>query len=98
MSLISKLRAAATPVLLCLVLAACGKSVEGTYKVSAVSGSAPNATVTLGKNSFAFSEGASGTYEVSGDRVVFSGLTFSGVMKIEGDQLINEKWRFTKEK
>ncbi len=83
-------------ILFSMLLAACGQSIEGTYKVT--NGPVQGITVTLGKNTFAFSSGASGTYEVSGKNVIFTGMTFAGSMRIEGADLVNEKWRFTKEK
>jgi hypothetical protein len=92
---IFRLASIISTVLLSLVVAACSQSLEGTYKVTR--GPVQGITVSLGKNSFAFSSGASGTYEISGKNVVFTGMTFAGTMKIEGADLINEKWRFTKE-
>ena len=82
--------------LVTFLLAACGNNLEGKYKI--VEGLEEHATVTLGEKNFAFSTGARGTYEVSGDEVIFSGLTFSGTMKIENGDLVNDKWRFSKTK
>lgn len=76
------------------VLSGCGNSVEGTYTIT--DGPVKGAVVTLGEDSFSFSSGASGTYEVSGEKVIFSGLTFSGTMRLENGDLINEKWHFSK--
>ena len=78
-----------------LMLIACSKSVEGTYNV--VKPPFDGVTITLGKNTFAFSKGASGTYEVNGDTVIFTGARFGGAMKIEGDALVNDVWRFEKQ-
>ena len=75
-------------------LTACGNSVEGTYKIT--DGAVKDIVVTLGDKTFSFSSGASGTYEVSDDKVIFSGMTFSGTMRIENGDLVNEKWRFSK--
>lgn len=86
----------ATPLILAsALLAACGNSVEGTY--TTVSGPVTGVKVTLGKSTFSFSSGASGTYEVSGDNVIFSGQTFTGTMHLEGKDLVNEKWRFKRD-
>ncbi|WP_095053638.1 hypothetical protein [Pseudomonas sp. Irchel s3b2] len=73
-------------------LVACGKSIEGTYTTT--EGPVKGIKVTLGKETFSFATGASGTYEVSGENVIFSGQTFTGTMHIEGKDLVNEKWRF----
>lgn len=77
------------------LLAACGNSVEGTY--TTVSGPVKGVKVTIGKSTFSFDSGASGTYEVSGDNVIFSGSTFTGTMHLEGKDLVNEKWRFKRD-
>ena len=77
------------------LLVACGKSVEGTYTTT--EGSVKGIKVTLGKETFSFATGASGTYEVSGENVIFSGQTFTGTMRIEGKDLVNDKWRFQRD-
>ena len=51
----------------------------------------------LGKETFSFATGASSTYEVSGENVIFSGQTFTGNMYIKGKDLVNEKWRFRRD-
>jgi hypothetical protein len=61
-------------------------------------GPLPGVIVTLGKETFAFSSGANGKYEVSDGKVIFSSFNFSEVMKIEGDKLVNEKFEFTRKK
>ena len=74
-------------------LASCGsKSVEGTYNVT----SAPvqGIVATFGKNSFSFSSGASGNYEVSGDKVILPGDPVSGTYKIEGGKLVGDQFTF----
>lgn len=74
-------------------LAACGsKSVEGTYNVT----NAPvqGVVATFGKNSFSFSSGASGNYEVSGDKVILTGMSVTGTYRIEGDKLVGDQFTF----
>lgn len=78
-----------------LVLAGCRNSVEGRY--TAVSGPVTGVKVILAKNTFSFSSGANGTYEVSGNDVVFSGYTFTGTMHRDGQDLVNDKWRFKRD-
>jgi hypothetical protein len=46
---------------------------------------------TLGKKNFSFNTGASGTYEISRNKVIVEGV-FSDVFKIEGDDLVNDRW------
>lgn len=67
-------------------LAGCGKSVKGTYNM--VNGPAPGVVATFGDDTFSLSTGASGHYEVSGDKVILSGDSFTGTFKIEGDRLV----------
>lgn len=86
---------AAPIVLAAALLTACGQSVEGVYTI--VSGPVTGVKVTMGKNSFSFDSGATGSYEISGDNVIFSGYTFTGTMHIEGKDLVNEKWRFKRD-
>ncbi|WP_330924889.1 hypothetical protein [Candidatus Sororendozoicomonas aggregata] len=76
-------------------LVACGSSVEGEYSIT--DGPVKGVTVVLGDEKFAFSSGATGTYEVTDNKVIFSGMTFSGVMQIEGSDLVNDKWHFSKD-
>ena len=76
-------------------LASCGsKSVEGTYNVT----NAPvqGVVATFGKNSFSFSSGASGSYEISGDKVILSGMSVTGTYKIEGDKLVGDQFTFVR--
>ncbi|WNW10490.1 hypothetical protein RRX38_04765 [Pseudomonas sp. DTU_2021_1001937_2_SI_NGA_ILE_001] len=94
MKVASRLKISAV-LLTSLLLAACGKSVEGTYTVA--SGPVKGVKLTLGKEKFSFETGASGTYEVSGDNVIFTGMTFNGTMHIEGKNLVNDKWRFERD-
>lgn len=88
---------AATVSVFIFMLSACSNAntVEGTYTISE-GPAGKGVIVTLGKESFVFSSGANGTYEVSGDNVIFSGTTFTGSMKIRGSDLVNEKWHFSK--
>ena len=76
-------------------LASCGsKSVEGTYNVT----NAPvqGVVATFGKNSFSFSSGASGNYEVSGDQVILTGMSVTGTYRIEGDKLVGDRFTFVR--
>lgn len=79
---------------LAAVLTACGKSVEGSYTIT--SEIAKGGKLTLGKETYVFSTGAAGKYEVSGDSVIFSG-PFGKVMKIDGKNLVNENFRFERD-
>ena len=76
-------------------LASCGsKSVEGTYNVTKAP--VPGIVATFGKNSFTFSSGASGNYEVSGDTVILTGMSVTGTYKIEGDKLVGDQFTFVR--
>lgn len=77
------------------LLIACDQSVEGTYTTT--EGPVKGITVTLGKETFSFATGASGSYEVNGENVIFTGQTFTGTMHINGKDLVNDKWRFKRE-
>jgi hypothetical protein len=76
-------------------LTSCGsKSVEGTYNVT----NAPvqGVVATFGKNSFSFSSGASGNYEVSGDKVILTGMSVTGTYRINGDRLVGDQFTFVR--
>ena len=75
-----------------LALAACGKSVKGTYNM--VDGPVPGVVATFGDKTFSLSSGASGNYEISGDTVILTGMTLSGTYKIEGGKLVGDKFSF----
>ena len=76
-----------------VLLASCGsKSVEGTYNVTKAP--VPGIVATFGKSSFTFSSGASGNYEVSGDKVILTGDPVSGTYKIEGGKLVGDQFTF----
>ena len=84
-----------------LLVTACSRepSVKGTYVIS--KGPLTGVMVTLGKETYSFSTGASGNYEVSDGKVIFAagaGSRFSEVMNIEGGNLVNDTWEFTKKK
>lgn len=79
--------------IMAVALASCGtKSVEGNYNVT----NAPVSGIvaTFGKNSFSFSSGASGNYEVSGDKVILTGSPVAGAYTIKGDTLVGDKFTF----
>ena len=76
-------------------LASCGsKSVEGTYNVTKAP--VPGIVATFGKNSFSFSSGASGDYEVSGDTVILTGMSVTGTYKIDADKLVGDQFTFVR--
>jgi hypothetical protein len=50
---------------------------------------------TLGKKNFSFNSGASGTYEISDNKVILQGM-FSHVFKIRGDDLVSDRWYLKK--
>ena len=75
-----------------LVLAGCGKSVKGTYNM--VNGPIPGVVATFGDKTFSLSSGASGTYEVSGDSVILTGMTLSGTYKLVGKKLVGNQYSF----
>ena len=68
-----------------LALAACGKSVRGTYNM--VNGPIPGVVATFGDKTFTLSSGANGNYEVNGDTVILTGDPLSGSFKIESGKL-----------
>ena len=85
--------AGGTLMVMALALGSCGQqSVEGTYDVtnSPVTG----VVATFGKDSFTFSSGASGRYEVSGDKVILSGDSVTGTYQIEGKKLVGNQFTF----
>lgn len=95
MTIRTRLAAAILMPITMVSLASCGsKSVEGTYNVT----NAPvkGIVATFGKNSFSFSSGASGNYEVSGDTVILSGMSVTGTYKIEGDKLVGDQFSFVR--
>lgn len=93
MTIRTRLSAALLMPLAAASLASCGsKSVEGTYNVT--NAPAPGIVATFGKNSFSFSSGASGNYEVSGDKVILTGDSVTGTYKIEGSKLVGEQFTF----
>jgi hypothetical protein len=73
-------------------LAACGKSVKGTYNM--VNGPVPGVVATFGDKTFSLSSGASGNYEVSGDTVILSGMSLTGSYKIDGNTLVGDRFTF----
>jgi hypothetical protein len=74
-------------------LASCGsKSIEGTY--NATNTPMQGIVVTFGKNSFSFSSGASGNYEVSGDKVILTGMSVTGTYTIKGNTLVGDQFTF----
>ncbi len=75
-----------------LALAACGKSVKGTYNM--VNEPSPGVVATFGDKTFSLSSGASGNYEVSGDTVILSGMSLSGSYKVDGDKLVGDRFTF----
>lgn len=75
-----------------LALVGCGKSVKGTYNLE--NGPVSGVVATFGDKTFSLSSGASGTYEVSGDTVILSGMTLSGAYKIEGGKLVGDRFTF----
>lgn len=95
MTIRSRFFAAVLMPIVAVSLASCGsKSVEGTYNVT----DAPvqGIVATFGKNSFSFSSGASGNYEVSGDKVILTGDPVSGAYRIEGDKLVGDQFTFVR--
>ena len=50
---------------------------------------------TLRKKHFSFNSGASGTYEISDNKVIVQGM-FSHVFTIKGDNLISDRWYLKK--
>jgi hypothetical protein len=54
----------------------------------------PGIVATFGKNSFSFSSGASGNYEVSGDKVILTGMSVTGTYKLHGDKLVGDQFTF----
>lgn len=82
---------------LALGLAGCGKSaasVEGTYNM--VNGPVPGVVATFGKDSFALSTGASGSYEVSDGKAILSGGALAGAYRIEGEKLVGDRFTFAR--
>lgn len=75
-----------------LALVACGKSVKGTYNM--VNGPIQGVVATFGDKTFSLSSGPNGTYEVSGDTVILTGMTLGGTYKIEGAKLVGDKFSF----
>ena len=74
-------------------LASCGaKSVEGTYNVTNTP--VPGIVATFGKNSFSFSSGASGNFEISGDKVILTGMSVTGTYKIVDGKLVGDQFTF----
>ena len=79
--------------IMAVALASCGtKSVEGTYNVT--NAPVPGIVATFGKSSFSFSSGASGNYEVSGDKVILTGSPVAGAYTIKGDTLVGDQFTF----
>jgi hypothetical protein len=79
--------------IMAVALTSCGtKSVEGTYNVT--NAPVPGIVATFGKSSFSFSSGASGNYEVSGDKVILTGSPVAGAYTIKGDTLVGDKFTF----
>lgn len=75
-----------------LALAACGKSVKGTYNM--VNGPIPGVVATFGDKTFTLSSGANGNYEVNGDTVILTGDPLSGSFKIESGKLVGDRFTF----
>lgn len=75
-----------------MALVSCAKSVKGTYNM--VNGPVPGVVATFGDKTFSLSSGASGTYEVSGDTVILSGMSLTGSYKIEGNTLVGDRFTF----
>ncbi len=75
-----------------MTLAACGKSVKGTYNM--VNAPVSGVVATFGDKTFSLSSGASGNYELSGDTVILSGSSLTGSFKIEGDTLVGDRFSF----
>lgn len=88
------MRAAIVLALAALPLAGCQKSVEGTYNLE--NGPVAGVVTTFGRNQFAMSSGAGGTYEVKGDTVILTGQSFSGAFRIEGDKLVGDRFTFVR--
>jgi hypothetical protein len=94
MTIRTRFAAAMLMPIMAMSLSSCGsKSVEGTYNVT----HAPVPGIaTFGKNSFSFSSGASGNYEVSGDKVILTGMSVTGTYKIDGDKLVGDEFTFVR--
>lgn len=85
--------AVGTLMVMALALGSCGRrSVEGTYDVT--NSPVPGVVATFGKDSFSFSSGASGRYEVNGDKVILSGDSVTGTYQIEGKKLVGSQFTF----
>jgi hypothetical protein len=50
---------------------------------------------TLGKKNFSFNSGASGTYEISDNKVIVQGV-FSHVFNIQENDLVSDRWYLKK--
>jgi hypothetical protein len=83
------------------LVAACsrGPAIDGDYVIAkGAPASAWPVTVTLGQGKFVLSSGASGDYKVSEGKVLMTSFSFSQVLKIDGDKLVNEKWEFARKR
>lgn len=95
MTIRTRLATAMLMPIMAMLLSSCGpKSVEGTYNVTHAP--VPGIVATFGKNSFSFSSGASGNYEVSGDTVILTGMSVTGTYKIDGDKLVGDQFTFVR--
>jgi len=79
---------------------ACGnRTVEGSYivlqKNEPFKLDSKYVIATLGKKNFSFNSGASGTYEISDNKVIVQGM-FSHVFKIKGNDLVSDRWYLKK--
>ena len=76
-----------------LLVASCGsRSIEGTYNVD--KSPVPGTTATFGKDTFVFSTGASGHYEIIGSKVILTGDSVTGTYAIEGKKLVGDQFTF----
>lgn len=75
------------------------KSVEGSYIVlkenKPFKSHSKYVIATLGKKNISFNPGASGTYEVSNNKVIVQGK-ISHVFTIKGDDLVSDNWYLKK--
>ncbi len=87
-------RAAMLLALAALPLAACQKSIEGTYNLE--NGPVAGVVTTFGAKQFAMSSGAGGTYERQGDTIILTGQSFTGTFRVEGDKLVGDRFTFVR--
>ena len=81
------------------LVSACDNPFEGTYSVLSLDGKnvlGTQVTVTVGGKTFALSSGASGFVEASGNKLIFSGNSFTGVFTPEGKNLKSERWKLVR--